>query len=152
MTAQSWKPDALLPRAIAWCRATERRLLPQGRSLTADETRFARRIGIRSPERVRVIVRGAFPMPTDPDLVAAASHYGFGGPSEGGRTIGHAILVKPVYADNVTVISHELVHVAQIDRMGLDAFIERYLREVISTGYWQAPLEREAREGEVSRW
>lgn len=105
---------------------------------------LARKLGVIQPERIRIVVLDKFPMPADPELLAEASGYGLGSYFEGGRTMGYAIMLKPRYANNPVVVSHELVHVSQHDRMGREAFLLRYLLEMEIVGYARSPLELEA--------
>ena len=44
-------------------------------------------------------------------------------------------------ADNLRVHFHELVHVAQWNNLGAEAFILRYITEIQCAGYYDAPLE-----------
>lgn len=67
-----------------------------------------------------------------------------GSSHEGGRTFGYAIMLKPRFAGNSTIRTHELVHVSQHDRLGRKAFVRRYLIEMEMMGYVRAPLELEA--------
>lgn len=138
------KYDKLFSRALDWYNQTETQLLPQGRPLSATEMELARKLGVTRPERVRIVVLDEFPMPADPELRAEASGYGLGSSFEGGRTMGYAIMLKPRYADDPVVVSHELVHVSQHDRMGREAFLLRYLLEMEIVGYARSPLELEA--------
>lgn len=46
------------------------------------------------------------------------------------------------------LIAHELVHVDQLERMGLVRYWVRYLWFLARHGYWDNPLESEARRGE----
>lgn len=43
---------------------------------------------------------------------------------------------------------HEMVHVAQVERLGWFRFYALYLWYLAIYGYWNNPLEVEAREGE----
>ena len=43
---------------------------------------------------------------------------------------------------------HELQHVRQIQRLGRVRFCVRYVYEMVRYGYWQSPLEEEARHAE----
>lgn len=140
------KLDRLLPAILAWYNSVEAELLPTGRRLTEKETQFAREVGVLVPDRVRIVVLKNFPMPSDPALFAETQRYGLGSPTEGGRANGYLIMLKPQFADNFSVISHELVHVAQHDRLGRDPFVRRYLTEMELMGYARSPLELEASE------
>ena len=145
--------DQLMPRALAWYTAVEAELLPLGRPLTGPEAALAARFGVRQPDQVRVVVRERFPMPDDAELLAQARRHGLGSRAEGGRTHGHAIVLKPGLAHDPQVIAHELVHVAQHDRLGRAAFLRRYLLEMEMMGYARSPLELEAyaRQGQAQR-
>ena len=134
----------LLPKAEAWYSQTEIQLAPFGRFLTADEVRTAIQLGVAEPEKVRVVVLEEFPMPKDEQLLAEAKKYGLGGWAEGGRSNGRVILLKPRVAHSPVVLRHELVHLAQQDRMGRTGFLRRYLIELEMMGYARSPLELEA--------
>lgn len=140
------KIDYYYPRALAWYEDTEAKLLPQGRQLSLDEEAMARALGVTEPGRVRVVTLTQFPMPDDPGLRREAEQYGMGSVFEGGRTIGYVIMLKPRYANDRIVLRHELVHVAQHDRLGRSNFIKRYFTELEIVGYANAPLELEAYE------
>ena len=138
------KIDRFFPRVLTWFEAVETELLPKGRPLSAQEIEVARKVGVQDPTKVRVAVLKTFPMPTDPELLVEAERYGLGSRSEGGRTNGYVIMLKPQVAEDKTVLAHELVHVGQHDRMGRAAFLRRYLVEMEVLGYARAPLELEA--------
>ncbi len=136
--------DALLPKTLSWLEAVARDLSPRGRALTHEESQQALALGVKDPARVRVLVLDDFPMPADPSLLAQAKRYGLGSSTEGGRSMGYLILLKPRVASLPTVLRHELVHVAQRDRMGLEPYLRRYLTELEMMGYARSPLELEA--------
>jgi hypothetical protein len=136
--------ERFYPRVRAWYDSVERQYLPQGRRLVPQEMDDARRLDVLRPENVRVVVLNAFPMPEDAELRQEAEHYGLGSRTEAGRTMGHAILLKAWAADEPTVLRHELVHVAQMDRLGREGFLRRYLLELETLGYARSPLELEA--------
>jgi hypothetical protein len=136
--------DRLLPSVVAWYDTVEAELLSQGRPLVAQEIQTARRVGVKDPGKVRVVVLETFPMPANGDLLAAAKRYGLGSPSEGGRSNGHLIMLKPWVKEDATVLAHELVHVGQHDRMGRLSFLRRYLVEMEVLGYARSPLELDA--------
>ena len=133
-----------LPATLAWYNSVEAQLLPKGRPLSAQEQKVARGLGVKHPNDVRVVVLTEFPMPTDPELFVEAKRIGLGSSLEGGRTIGYAVMLKPRYAANREILTHELVHVEQQERMGRSAFLRRYLLELEVLGYARSPLELEA--------
>jgi hypothetical protein len=138
------KIEYFFPRVLAWYESVEAELLPHGRALSGPELEVARRLGVLNPEKVRVVLLDAFPMPSDPELLVEAERYGLGSRFEGGRTNGYVIMLKPWLAENKTVLAHELVHGSQHDRMGRKAFLRRYLIEMEILGYARSPLELEA--------
>jgi hypothetical protein len=138
------KLETLIPKAFEWYEATEKKLLVQGRSLSKSEVINARKLGVSRPERVRVVILAKFPMPTDRVLLTEAKRFGFGSRAEIGRTMGDAILVKPHGTKDPTVVAHELVHVAQQDRLGKEQFVRQILTELMTVGYEKSPLEIEA--------
>lgn len=133
-----------LPRVVAWYNQVESELLPKGRQLTAQELAFAIRLGIKEPNRIRVVVLDKFPLPDDAELRSKAEGYGMGSKAEGARMNGYVIMMKPWAAESKSVISHELVHISQQERLGREAFIRRYLIEMEIMGYDRSPLELDA--------
>ncbi len=129
------KINALVPLALKWYGEVEESLYQKGRSLTEAEKKQAIELGVRNPQRIRVLILEKFPEPKN----QIANHY-----FEGARTMGNIILIKPQYKDNSVILCHELVHIAQIDRMGLKQFLKRYALEREILGYSRSLLENEA--------
>jgi hypothetical protein len=138
------KQNLLAPLALQWLNETEAALQSKRRSLTEEEATMARTVGVRHPGRVRVVILAQFPLPGDEILRAEATKYGLGSSAEGGRTMGYVIMLKEKYAQQRWILAHELVHVAQQERMGREAFLRRYIAEQELMGYRRAPLELEA--------
>ena len=136
---------AVAPRAVSWVTEQESSFLIQGRPLLNDEIDLARAIGIQFPDRVRIVVTERFPVPQDPLLSQQVGVFGFDASNQAGCSFGYAVVVKPRYVETRWLLAHELVHVAQRERLGMDAFVRQYLLEVRTLGYARAPLEREAK-------
>lgn len=124
---------------------SETRFLREGRPLAPEEQALARELGVRHPERVRVVVTGNLPWPSEPALKREAVRLGLDTLPEAGRAMGYAILLKPHAAGEPQALAHELVHVAQMERLGREAFLRRYFAELYQVGYTCSALEREAR-------
>lgn len=137
--------ETLAPKMLSWFERTESRLLEKGRPLTESELSMARSLGVRRPERVRVVVTPAFPMPRDSALRKEAGRLGFDDIPEAGRAMGHAILLLPSEVDDRETLAHELIHVAQAERMGKEAFLRAYFASLSRLGYSRSRFEREAR-------
>lgn len=138
------KQDRLTPLALEWINETETSLLKSGQPLSEADVAMARAVGVQQPERVRVSILEEFPAPENDDLLTEASKYGLGSEAEGGRTMGYVIMLKKNYANERWLLAHELVHVAQQEQMGREAFVRRFIAERELMGYRRAPLELEA--------
>jgi hypothetical protein len=110
----------LLPVAAVWVEKQELIIGERGTPLTESELADARRAGVASPEKIRVVRVEALPQPEDEDVMFVAKRIGF-------------------------FLVHECVHVGQYERMGgIRPFLNVYLRECIDPGYPFGALEREA--------
>ena len=88
-------------------------------------------------------------MPEDRELQAAAVQTGLLGPHMAGLTLGYSVFVRRGH-DTWQLLSHEFRHVAQYERAGSIAdFLPVYLRQIVEAGYFNAPLEKDAREHEI---
>lgn len=136
---------ALASKMLDFYNRSEARLLREGWPLSAEEQALAREIGVRHPERVRVVVTANLPWPRDPDLRREAARLGLDTLAEAGRAMGYAVLLKPSVAGEVQALAHELAHVEQMERLGREGFLRRYFAELDRVGYRCSPLEQQAR-------
>ena len=105
--------DALLPLAAAWATEQEQEILRDGVSLSTGEIADACAIGVKEPDRVRLLRIEVIPRPTQPQLRAACDAIDFLTPATRGLTLGHGIFIRSdCWRDRLLVV-HELVHVAQ---------------------------------------
>lgn len=143
MSAQSFEDQ--WNAATQWAEAQAAHILAQGRQLTPAEEDLARRIGVKSPDHVRVLTVSPVPFPEAPALRAFAEKAKMDPESISGMTLFHGIFVRSDQAGNVTLLAHELRHVAQYECFGsIRAFMFFYLRELLHFGYGAGPLERDA--------
>lgn len=138
--------DALLPHAVTWAQQQEAQILRDGAALNEHEVTLARELGVQEPTRVRLLKVDEMPQPQQPILRAAALQSGFFTPGTQGMTLGAGVFIARERWGDLDLIAHELVHVAQYEMLGIETFLQRYLRECLTVGYWNAPLEIEARE------
>jgi len=135
----------LLPKATAWAEMQSQDIAQTGQGLDATNLALARSVGVRSPERIRVKIVPAIPMPTDADLQQAAVQTGLLGQGNVGLTLGYGIFIA---AGNFTtrLLSHECRHVQQYESKGsIAAFLPDYLQQIVTVGYDDAPSEKDAR-------
>jgi hypothetical protein len=134
--------DKLLPGVVALILSTEANALAHGRPLTTDETAIARSVGVTSPERVRILEESTTPNADEPALAILIRKLGAYNPRQWGLTTRYGIVFKS--RPTQFLLAHELRHVAQYERLGLEAFARRYTTELLIVGYANAPLETEA--------
>lgn len=128
----------LMPRLRAEERRRDARALSEGRALSAAEQDIARKVGVQHPEKVRLLAQSRIPAMADPELARL-----FRVERAWGLTTGYGITVtqQPVPE---WLLAHELVHVAQYERLGATAMLRRTLTESLVLPHNLIPLEREA--------
>ena len=137
--------DSLLPLAVKWAMEQEQRILQTGVPLLAQEILDAKAVGVRDPERVRLLAVKVIARPENPALLTACDAIDFLTSETRGLTIGYGIFVRDDCWRDRSLIAHELVHTAQYERLGgPEQFLKRYLTECLTVGYAQSPLELEA--------
>lgn len=136
----------LLPLACEWAEAQENAILQAGTPLGENELADARAIGVRHPDRVRLLAVEAMPLPQHPMLRLAAEDMGFLSPITIGVTLRYGIWIRADHWGERRLIIHELVHTSQYERLGgIEPFLSVYLRECLTKGYPNGALEAEAR-------
>jgi hypothetical protein len=104
-------------------------VLKHGAPLSPKLQTIAQEIGIQNPQDIRILIKGKI----------------FGLSDIIGLTIGRALLIKRGYLSDELLI-HELIHVKQYQDAGnIKTFLKKYLTEIFKYGYYDAPLEVEAR-------
>lgn len=138
--------DGIAPAAARWARDQERRILAEGRALDEDELADAAALGITGSEKIRVLVVKLIPLPAPRTLLKLSACLGIPVFEPAGMALGRGIYLLQ---HDSRILRHELVHVAQYQRLGgIESFLRRYLTECLTVGYLDSPLEIEARAGE----
>ena len=133
-----------LPLATKWAAAVEKRILREGVPLSEEEMADARAIGVRAPERVRLLALARVPAPRNLTLRSAAAAIHFLTPDTRGLALRYGIFVRSDCWGERGLVAHELVHTAQYERLGgIKPFLRQYLHR-LTVGYPAAPLEEEA--------
>lgn len=137
--------EGILPLAAAWAEKQESRILSAGVALDTVQLADARKMGVTYPEKVRLLAVSTIPSPDDPILVRAAQDIRLISPFTAGLTLRYGIYIRCELICDRALISHELVHTAQYERLGgIEAFLRQYLFECLTIGYPAAPMEQEA--------
>lgn len=135
----------ILPIATAWVRRQQRRILSAGVPLTMEQRRDARAVGVRHPERVRLLRVSSVPQLRFQRLNAVAVKLGLLSPMTAGLTAAYGIFIRTDVWGDRRLLVHELAHTAQYERFGgIKPFLQAYLREWLAHGYPFGSLETEA--------
>lgn len=139
----------ILPQYIDWASATEVAGLNAGQPLNAAQLALAAEIGIKRPEKIRLVYVDAVPFPYhNPMLKLVGEATGFIGDGiiNNAQVFGYSIYVRKDYSLNTPRLAHELVHVLQIERASLEQVITQHFADLLTYGYDNSPLELEAYE------
>lgn len=137
--------NQLLPLAASWVEQQEKRILQNGVQLTASQLVDAKLVQVVSPEKVKLLKVDQIPLPNEASLKSAAQMLGLITANTIGLTLRYGVFIRKDFWNNRKIVVHELVHVAQYEKLGSIAqFLQTYLQECISIGYPQAPMEQEA--------
>lgn len=137
--------EALLPLAAGWAAEQETWILREGVPLSHTEMIDAQAVGVKAPDRVRLLQVEKIPSPTHPLLKAACNAINFFTAGPRGLTFHYGIFVRRDCAQDRHLLIHELVHTAQYERLGgINPFLRKYLSECFTNGYHNSPLEQEA--------
>ncbi len=112
-----------------WMVSSNPYILGNGLPLNDFGIRIAQEVGVKYPEKVRVLVT---------ERISADKNIA-------GMTFGYAIQIKEEYKNELEVYIHELIHVRQYEQMGgIYNFTKEYAAELDKYGYEKAPIEVEA--------
>ncbi|WP_065188686.1 hypothetical protein [Shewanella woodyi] len=137
----------LLPQYIDWAYEIDKKGVDTGIPLGDKELSLASDIGIKYPEKVRIVYVDEVPFPYENfALKLFGEAVGFVGEGivNNAQVFGYSIYARNGYELNRPKLAHELVHVLQIERSSLDATVTRYFSERAQYDYEDAPLEAEA--------
>lgn len=135
----------VLPLITWWVERHERRILREGEPLTEQALADAVAMGVRHPEKIRVLCVERIPVLNGRMLGLLARVF----PAVSAGTIGlslrYGIYVRREYRGNRVLLAHECVHTAQYEECGGPAvFLRCYFRQCLKFGYASAPMELEA--------
>ncbi|GFD68401.1 hypothetical protein [Alteromonas sp. KUL106] len=137
----------LLPQYIEWARETDQKGLNDGVPLNEKERLLASEIGIKHPEKVRIIYVDQVPYPYE-NFALKVFGEAVGLVGEGiinnAQVFGYSIYARKDFVLNKPKLAHELVHVLQIERTSLDDIVTQHFFDMAEYGYDKAPLEVEA--------
>src|SRR5260370_20834809 len=128
--------EELLPLAAQWAAAQQQRVLSEGVPLYKKELADAKAIGVRNPERVRLLRVEAIPVPAHPMLKAAAASIRFLTAAPRGLALDNGIFVRADSWRDRALIAHELVPTPQFQLLGrIPPFVPSYNFRIATVGY-----------------
>jgi hypothetical protein len=137
----------LLPQYIEWGYETEAQGLKLGIPLNEEGLKLAKDIGVKSPEKIRIVSVDVVPFPYDNfALKVLGESLGFIGEDiiNEAQAFGYSIYVRKGYELDKPRLAHEIVHVLQIERSNFRDVTFQHLSDLAKYGYSKAPLEVEA--------
>jgi hypothetical protein len=135
---------ALFPHVVDWISYLEKQARDSGRALTPVEFNLGQNVGVAHPEEVRILSVPRIPLPLHPRVKLLAKEAGLLTADTGGLTAVYGVIVRVDCADNLRLLAHEFVHVAQYERLGTQRFLQEYIQQIAAHGYLDAPFELEA--------
>jgi hypothetical protein len=137
--------EKLVSLAVEWATEQEGRILREGVPLSEEEIADAKAVGVKDPERVRLLQVDTVPTPAHPLLKAAYDTINLRTPAPRGLALRYGISIRSDYWRDRSLIAHELAHTAQYERLGgIVPFLRQYFSECMTSGYRTAPMEQEA--------
>lgn len=150
MIIQELNLEDTIKLACMWVNQQQEYIDNFGAKLTPHQIALAIQVGVRQPERIRILTVEKIPSPNDETLSKLAEKLNFLGPGTLGITLGYCIYVRDGYVDD-RLLSHEFRHVYQFEESGsIQVFIGEYLQQLIQYGYELSPFEIDSREHEFS--
>lgn len=141
--------EQILEKTILWAEEQSNFILENGTALNDSEIELAKKVGVKQPELVRIFEIDTIPAPLDPELKKLTEITGLFNPNLAGITFYYGIYIKKGERNN-RLVSHELRHVYQHEKIGsMKEFLREYIRQLLSTGYENAPLELDAKNSEM---
>ena len=141
--------SVLLPQYIDWAQETDEKGVEIGTPLNNEERLLAEEIGIKHPEKVRIVYVDDVPYPYD-NFALKVFGEAVGLVGEGitnnAQVFGYSIYGRKDFELTRPKLAHELVHVLQVERASLDKVVTQHFFDMAEYGYDKAPLEVEAAE------
>ena len=128
---------------IKWAEAIQKQILEEGEEIPYFDGLPAAFAGIENIDKIRILKVDKIVLP-DIELVNDLKKSNiFATSSTLGIALGHAILLDKNATRDVMI--HEFRHIAQYELFGdLKSYLTFYLRELITFGYGDGPLENDA--------
>ena len=134
-----------LPEVVHWIEEMENFIQSNGRFLNNEELTIAKEIGILNYDIIKVWESNKPPKPKSTMLQFLGDEIGFFSSNTNGISFRYGIFIHSSCSNKISVLEHELVHTLQYERFrSVEKFILFYLDDVLTNGYENSLLEKEA--------
>lgn len=134
-------------KMIDWSLTWESYALEHGKELTDEQLHDAAQVGIKYPEKVRMVTLPNLPSPFD-DVVTNGQYNPTAFslfPQKWSCSLGYGILNKNVEWDNREYVLVSLAHTALCEQLGgSKLYFRQYTNELLTYGFHDSPLEQRA--------
>ncbi|SDS67057.1 hypothetical protein SAMN05192545_1824 [Maribacter dokdonensis] len=140
--------EKLIPQYVSWAVSVDQAGIKIGEYLNEKELLLAKEVGVKFPEKVRIVYVDEVPFPYENEhLKQMGLSLGFIGKDikNEAQAFGYSIYVRKDLNFTISKLAHELVHVMQIERSdSFFTYVIQYLNDLAKYGYSKSPLEIEA--------
>src|SRR5258706_12369560 len=107
--------DELWKSVSHWAEEQEISICSNGRALTGGQADIARKVGVRAPEKIRVLVVPGVPFPEDAAIRQIGASVGLTTEGSGGMTLRYGIFIRTDQTERAEIWPHEFRHVTQYE-------------------------------------
>lgn len=130
-----------------WAEKIDTEGLQVGHPLDQKHLDIAKEIGIKNPEKIRLVYVDEVPFPRENSLLKfigeTAGLIG-DGIVNNAQVFGYSIYIRKGFQMDTPKLAHELVHVLQVERASFKDVLSGHLLGVLEHGYEDSPIEAEA--------
>ncbi len=138
------KMKSVMPSFEPWVAEVEQKFALISEIPAASDLDWARRLGIRNVDNIRIYRTEFFPMPQDGELLNDLELLGWGSPHEDARNMGYTIFIRPEN-DTQQVRVQQIAEIYLMENIGRSRFLYRTLVEQRSLDEKDRPINIEAK-------
>ncbi len=122
------KMKSIMPIYEPWIGEVEEKFADKGELPTQQDIDWAKQLGIKNINKIRIIKTEYFPMPQDGELFRELELLEWGSPYEDVRNMGYIIFVRPAN-DSPKIRAEQIALISIMEDIGRSRFLYRYLVE-----------------------
>lgn len=139
------KLDLMAQLMASWIGEWEEHVLIHGTPLDEAQLADATRIGVKHPQKVKLLKVPSIPMPPYPVIHSTFVETKIFHPNAFAFCARYGLLIRSCSWGQRHWVAHELAHTAQYERSGgIDSCVRQYLYECLTVGYENSSMEKEA--------